>query len=76
MHQTDERGVGSGVFNMNREPADTNWNKNVIGEKDPEWLKRAELSVQEKQALTQSNQFIPYSLVMSKKDCSAWNTVV
>ena len=42
MHQTDERGVGSGVFNMNREPADTNWNKNVIGEKDPEWLKRAE----------------------------------
>ena len=29
-------------FNMNREPADTNWNKNVIGEKDPEWLKRAE----------------------------------
>ena len=33
-----------------------------------EWLKRAELSVQEKQALTQSNQFIPYSLVMSKKE--------
>ena len=42
MHQTDERGVGSGVFNMNKEPADTNWNKNAISEKDPQWTEKME----------------------------------
>ena len=30
------------MFNMNKEPADTNWNKNAISEKDPQWTEKME----------------------------------